>query len=108
MINPILDSGLDMQDDKVKTIRDMMLRDIRDPMQDVLKKVVTKDVTKDVTKQEKNLKSPELNSEMKILAKVANYIDPDDEVNTTAKKKKNKQMLKVLEGLKTGLMALFQ
>ena len=103
----ILDLGLDMQDDKVKTIRDMMLRDIRDLSARRVEK--GRDEGREEARKESQKAIQTLNSEMKILAKkVANYIDPDDGVKYNSKeKKKQANALKALEGLKSGLLALF-
>lgn len=103
----ILDLGLDMQDDKVKTIRDMMLRDIRDLSARRVEK--GRDEGREEAKSESQKVIQTLNNEIKILAKkVANYIDPDPGQKYDSKeKKKQANALKALEGLKSGLFTLF-
>jgi len=103
----ILELGLDMQDAKVKTIRDAMLRDIRDLSARRVEK--GRDEGREEAKLESQKAIQTLNNEIKILAKkVANYIDPDPGQRYDSKeKKKQANALKALEGLKSGLFTLF-
>ena len=103
----ILELGLDMQDAKVKTIRDAMLRDIGDLSARRVEK--GRDEGREEAKLESQKAIQTLNNEIKILAKkVANYIDPDPGQRYDSKeKKKQANALKALEGLKSGLFTLF-
>jgi hypothetical protein len=103
----ILELGLDMQDANVRTIRDKMLRDIRDLSATRVEKGRQEGREEAVQHSQEIIQ--DLNNEIKTLAKkVANYIDPDpNEKYNSKEKKKQANALKALEGLKSGLFTLF-